>query len=81
MNRIRQFWHYARKVFHLPHHLRSIRDTRADPTVPTRAVTATLCLGAFLRRPSFLQIQADTRRPGWQRLIDSPAALTDEPLA
>lgn len=81
MNRIRQFWHAARKVFHLPDRLRSIRDGRADPPVPTWAVTATLFLGAFLRRPSFLQIQADSRRRGWQRLIGYPAALTDERLA
>ncbi len=81
MNRIRQFWHYARKVFDLPRLLHSIRDTRVDPRVPTGAVTATLFLGAFLRRGSFLQIQADSRRRGWQRLIDHAAAISDERLA
>ena len=81
MNRIRQFWHYARKVFALPLRLRSVRDARADPKVPGWAVTASLFLGAFLRRPSFLQIEADTRRRGWQRLIDYPEIIKDERLA
>jgi len=81
VNRIRQFWHYARKIFDLPRHLRSVRDERVDPLVPTGAVTATLFLGALLRRPSFLQIQADSQRPGWQRLIDYAGPLNDECLA
>lgn len=81
MNRIRQLWHYAHKVFDLPRRLRAIGDGRADPKVPTWALTATLFLGALLRRPSFLQIQADSRRRGWQRLIGHAAAITDERLA
>lgn len=81
MNRIRQFWHYARKVFDLPRHLRSIRDQRTDPDVPTFVVSAILFLGAFLRRPSFLQIQADSKRRGWQRLLDYAQAIADERLA
>lgn len=81
MNRIRQFWHCVGKVFDLARHLRSVRDQRTDPTVPTWAVTATLFLGAFLRRPSLLQIQADSQRRGWQRLIDYAHALADERLA
>jgi hypothetical protein len=81
VNRMRQLWHYARKVFDLPLRLRSIRDHRADPEVPTWAVTATLFLGALLRRPSLLQIQSDSRRTGWQRLIGYPKAISDERLA
>lgn len=81
MNRIRQFWHCTCKVFDLARRLRSVRDQRTEPTVPTWAVTATLFLGAFLRRPSFLQIQADSRRRGWQRLIEHPEPITDERLA
>jgi hypothetical protein len=81
VNRMRQLWHYARKIFDLPLRLRSIRDHRADPKVPTWAVTATLFLGALLRRPSLLQIQSDSRRTGWQRLIGYPEAISDERLA
>lgn len=81
MSRIGQFWHYARKVFDLPRRLRRVRDYRTDPKVPTWAVSATLFLGALLRRPSFLQIQADSRRRGWQRLIGYLTAMSDERLA
>lgn len=81
MNRIRQFWRYARKVFDLPRHLHAIRDQRSDPDIATFVVTATLFLGAFLRRPSFLQIQADSKRRGWQRLIDHAQPIADELMA
>jgi hypothetical protein len=81
MNRLRQFWHYTTKVFDLPCRLRSVRDRRADPLVPSWAVTATLLLGALLRKPSFLQIESESRRPGWQRLIDYPEPITDDRMA
>jgi hypothetical protein len=80
MNRLRQFWHAARKVFDLPRRLRGVRDRRADPQVPTFAVSATLFLGAFLRKPSFLQLQFESARRGWQRLIAQAAAITDDRL-
>jgi hypothetical protein len=78
MNRLRQFWHAARKVFDLPRRLRAVRDSRADPQVPTFAVSATLFLGALLRMPSFLQLQFESARPGWQRLIDHANPITDD---
>jgi hypothetical protein len=43
---------------------RAVRDHRSETKVPIWAVTASLFLGAFLRRPSFLQLEADTRRRG-----------------
>jgi Transposase DDE domain len=78
MNRLRQFWHAAAKVFDLPRHLRAVRDQRADPAVPTFAVSASLFLGALLRKPSFLQIQFESARPGWQRLIGLAQPITDD---
>jgi hypothetical protein len=78
MNRLRQFWHYTTKVFNLPNRLRLARDQRADPVVPTWAVTATLFVGALLRKPSFLQIESESRRRGWQRLIGYDQPITDE---
>jgi nitroreductase len=81
MNRLRQFWHYTAKIFDLPRCLRSVRCRRSDPTVPTWAVTATLLLGALLRRPSFLQIQFESRRPGWQRLLGYAREITDDRMA
>ncbi|MCU0771982.1 MAG: hypothetical protein MUE94_09495 [Verrucomicrobia bacterium] len=50
----------------------------AIPQVPTFAVSATLFLGALLRKPSFLQLQYESARRGWQRLIGHGAALTDD---
>lgn len=81
MNRLRQFWHAANKVFALHRHLRSVRDRRADPQVPTFAVNATLFLGALLRKPSFLQLQFESARRGWQRLIQHAGAITDDRMA
>ena len=78
MNRLRQFWYAAKKVFDLPRRLRGVRDRRADPQVPTFAVSATLFLGAFLRKPSFLQLQFESARRGWQRLIAHAATITDD---
>jgi hypothetical protein len=78
MNRLRQFWQAANKGFGLSRHLRGVRDGRADPQVPTFAVSATLFLGALLRKPSFLQLQFDSARRGWQRLIAYAAPITDD---
>jgi hypothetical protein len=58
--------------------LRGVRDGRADPLVPTFAVSATLFLGALLRKPSFLQLQFESARRGWQRLIAYAAPITDD---
>lgn len=81
MNRIRQFWHYARKTFQLARRLQRVRDRRPYPRIPHGAIIGTLFLGAMLRRPSFLQIQADTKRKGWQKLIGYPHGLSDDLLA
>jgi hypothetical protein len=81
VNRIRQLWHYACKTFQLAHRLKRVRDRRLFPRVPHRAITATLFLGALLRRPSFFQIQADTHRKGWQKLIGYFHWLSDDLLA
>jgi hypothetical protein len=78
MNRLRQFWQAANKVFGLSRHLRGVRDSRADPQVPTFAVSATLFLGALLRKPSFLQLQFESARRGWQRLIAYVAPISDD---
>ena len=78
MNRLRQFWGAANKVFQLSRRLRGVRDGRTDPWVPTFAVSATLFLGALLRKPSFLQLQFESARRGWQRLIGHDAVITDD---
>lgn len=78
MNRLRQFWHYTTKVFHLPARLRAIRDGRSQPEIPTRVFSASLLLGAVLRTASLLQLQAHTQRRGWQRLVHWPKTVSDD---
>lgn len=80
MNRLRQFWHYVEKVFDLPVRLRALRDTRPQPVIPTRVFSASLLLGVILRCPSLLQLQAETARRGWQRLVHWPQPLSDDAL-
>jgi len=36
MNRLRQFWHDAAKVFARPRRLRAVRDTRVQADIPPR---------------------------------------------
>lgn len=78
MNRLRQFWHYTTKVFQLPARLRAIRDRRSQAEIPTRVFSASLLLGAVLRTPSRLQLQAHTARRGWRHLVHWPHALSDD---
>lgn len=78
MNRLGQFWHYASKVFDLPRRLRAIRDQRSQPEIPTPALSASLLLGAVLRVPSLLQLQAETARRGWQRLVGWAQPISDD---
>jgi hypothetical protein len=80
MNRLRQFWHYVGKVFALPARLRAIQDERPQAVIPTRALSASLLLGAVLRAPSLLQLQAETARRGWQRLVGWPQPVSDDAL-
>lgn len=81
MSRLRQFWNYTDKVFDLPRSLHAVRAARSDPDIPTPALTATLFLGALLRVGSFLQLQAQTARLGWQRLVRWPKPISDDTLA
>jgi hypothetical protein len=64
MNRLRQFWHYAGKVFDLPRRLHGIRDGRPQAVIPTPVLSASLLLAAVLRVPSLLQLQAQTALRG-----------------
>ncbi len=78
MNLLRRFWHYADKVFELPQRLGRIGNHRSQPEIPTRSVTFSLFLGALIRVSSLLQLQAETARPGWQRLIGWSKPISDD---
>ena len=81
MNRRRQFWQATRKVFALPQRLRGLHDHRVDPEIPPAVVVGALLLGAVLRVRSFLQLQQETGRRGYQRLLQWPKAISDDALA
>jgi hypothetical protein len=78
MNRLRQFWQAVTKVFALPCRLRGLRDHRVAPQIPPSVLFGALLLGAVLRVRSLLQLQQETARRGYQRLLDWPAPISDD---
>jgi len=81
VNRLRQFWNYAAKVFDLPSLLALIRSHRPEAVIPTAALSASLFLAAVLRVPSRLQLESETRRKGWQRVIGWLRRISDDAFA
>jgi len=81
VSRLRQFWNYAAKVFTLPSLLTSIRSHRPESVMPTAALSISLFLAAVLRVPSLLQLESETRRKGWQRVIGWPRRISDDAFA
>jgi len=64
-----QFVHYARQRFDLPWLAGAFTDARPHPQIPARAVWLSLVLGEGVRVPSFLQREAETHLPQWQRWV------------
>jgi hypothetical protein len=81
VNRLRQFWNYAAKVFALPSQLASVRDERPQATIPARSLAAGLFLASVLRVGSLLQLEEETRRKGWQRVVGWPHRISDDAFA
>ena len=65
----RGMWEQHAWVFDLVSRLRAVRTARPNPVIPTAPITLSLFLGAVLRVPSLLQLQRETNRRGWQRLV------------
>lgn len=78
MNRLRQLWSYACKVYGLGRRLRQTREARVYPQIPGAPVVISLFLGALLRLPSWLKLAKMTRKKSWQRLMQYPQALNHE---
>jgi hypothetical protein len=57
-----------------------VRDQRLYPEIATPAVNCTLFLGAVLRLPSLLQVEAETHRRGWQHLVGLAQPISDDCL-
>jgi hypothetical protein len=66
------------KVFDLVSRLRAVRTDRPNPVIPTAPITLSLFLGAVLRVPSLLQLQRETNRRGWQRLVSWSEPISDD---
>jgi hypothetical protein len=66
------------KVFDLVSGLRAVRTDRPYGVISTSAITLSLFLGAVLRVPSLLQLQRETNRRGWQRLVGRSEPISDD---
>jgi hypothetical protein len=73
-----QFVHYLRKRFHLPCLAGMFRDSRLRPRIPSCAVWLSLFLGEVVHVFSFLQLQAETRLPQWQRWVGYRGEISDD---
>lgn len=51
---------------------------RPHPVIPSPALTLSLFLGAVLRVPSLLQLESETGRRGWQRLVGWAESISDD---
>ena len=58
--------------------LRAVRTARPNPVIPTAPITLSLFLGAVLRVPSLLQLQRETQRRGWHRLVSWSEPISDD---
>ena len=69
---------YLRRVFKFPALLRRVTDSREDPAIPTSSVLLSLFWGAVLRIPSWLQLEAETKRKRWHRQVNWPKPISDD---
>ena len=65
----------------MPQRLAGVANHRCQPQIPTRCITGSLFLAALMRVGSFLQLQSETARLGWQRLTGWPGPISDDALA
>jgi len=64
-----RFVAYTTQRFKLPLLAGCFADGRVHPTIPSRAVGLSLCLGEVVGIPGFLPLQQETERPQWQRWV------------
>jgi hypothetical protein len=78
MNELAQFLNYVIKVFALGQVVRSVRDSRPYPKIPTRPLLLSLLLGVVLRAGSYLDVSKQTKRRRWQHLIHWRQRISDD---
>ena len=77
MTRLGQFIRYCQRVCELSRIATGIKDGRPYPEVPILGIWLSLVLGAVMRVPSFLQLEAETARACWQRWIGRSSKISD----
>ena len=78
MNQLAQFLTYVIKVFALNHVVRSVRDARPQPQIPTRPLLLSLLLGVVLRVGSYHDLAKQTKRRRWQHLIHWSQRISED---
>ena len=73
-----QFVAYAEQRFELPLLAGCFGDSRQEPDIPARAVGLSLILGEVVHIPSFLQLEAETTLPQWQRWVGYLNPISDD---
>ena len=80
MNELAQFLTYLIKVFTFNRVVRTVRDSRPYPKIPTRPLFLTLLLGVFIRAGSYRDIAKQTKRRRWRHLIHWSARISEDAL-
>ena len=75
-----QFVVYAQKRFDLHLLAGGFADSRPQPDIPSRAVWLSLVLGEVVHVPSFLQLEAETQLPQWQRWVGYQDKISHDTL-
>ena len=78
MNELAQFLTYLIKVFAFNRVVRTVRDSRPYPKIPTGPLFLTLLLGVFIRAGSYRDIAKQTKRRRWQHLIHWSARISED---
>jgi hypothetical protein len=78
MNQLAQFLTYLIKVFAFNRVVRTLRDSRPYPEIPTRPLFLSLLLGVVLRVGSYNDIAKQTKRRRWQHLIHWSARISED---
>jgi len=81
VTRLGQFIRYCQRVFDLSRHAAGTKDGRPYPEVAMFGIWFSLFLGAVLRVPSFLQLEAETARACWQRWMGWSSKISDDVFA
>lgn len=68
-SQLSQFVTYANKRFDLSLLAGTFGDSRPQPEIPSRPLWLSLMLGEIVHIPSFLQLEAETKLPQWQRWV------------